>query len=130
MTFDVDERTSRTYRAKLTDAAGSPVALAALVALTLSLYVTDDFPTSAADATFVNGREGQNVLNDQGVTYDEQTGELVWEITPADTAVQDATLAYETHRALFRWRHDDGFGVERDGYHVVDLRVRNLKLVS
>lgn len=92
-TFTITEKTSGQYTADLVDELGVAVPGANLTTLILTLY---DLDTD----TIVNGRNGQNVLNANGVTVDV-AGHLVWTIAPADTTMVTAASGSERHRAIF-----------------------------
>lgn len=97
------ERQSGVYTATVADPDGNAVALSKVTSLELTLEKT---PGGA----IVNSRDGQNVLNLNNVTYDEN-GLLTWKIQPADNALIDSTLAhgcFENHRATFWIKWSDG----------------------
>ena len=75
----------------------------------------------------INSREGQNVLNTNNVTVDED-GLLTWNIQGDDNQIVSTTLAageYETHIALFEWVWSSGQGKEQ-----IELMVEQLDKVS
>lgn len=106
------------YTAILKDEAGTVVPAAAIGALTLTL-------SNVADGAIINSRTGQNVLNQNNVTVDAN-GLLTYTLQPADTAIQDSTLAYETHRATFQCTFNSGAG---QANWDVDFLIRNLSKV-
>lgn len=118
--FEVLEQTSGRLSGTLTDNDGvTPVPGAALVTLTLTLYVVK------ADGTtgIVNSRNAQNVLNQNNVTVDS-AGLLVWLYQVGDTTLIEA-LPFERHIALFTWTTATTTGRTR-----VVLNVQNLLTVT
>ncbi len=113
------EHTSAKYTAQLVDPTLYPagVPAAALQTLVLTLY---DLTTG----TVINSRNAQNVLNTNNVTIDA-SGNLVWAIQGADNPIITATLAIETHIALFEAAWTGGACT-----HEVSLPVRNVARVT
>lgn len=89
----VNASTTARYTGLLVDETGASVPASILTMLTLSLI-------DAVTGAIVNNRDAQSVLNQNGVTVDEN-GNLVWELTPADTAILDHTHASEKRQAIF-----------------------------
>lgn len=117
VTYEVAEASSAIYRARLLDdTTGLPIPV---TELRLTLYQAEGVKVPTE---ILNGRDDQNVLNANGITYDPSTGELLWRITPEDMAIQDPTRAFERHVALFLARYPGG-RTRRE----VHLRVRNLR---
>lgn len=115
----LNEATSGQYTATIRDETAAVLPLSLITAATLTLYA----PTSPV--TVINSRSAQDVLNANGVTIDED-GLLTWMITPADTAISDATLDTERHVALFHFT----WGGDKGAWHEVVLIVRNLVQVG
>jgi hypothetical protein len=98
----VDESFTAVYSTTLVSETDAPILLAQLTGLTLTYY---DVRTS----TVLNGRNVQNVLNTNNVTYHATSGLLTWTMQPADVAIVAPDLPvgyYERHQALFRWSWD------------------------
>lgn len=112
------ERTSRKYSAAIKDLDGVAVPAASLATMVLTLY-------SLHSLAVINSRSAQNILNANNVTIDG-SGNLVWEVQPADNQILDDNLAIEIHRALFEWTWGGG----KAGKHEVDFYVRNLNKVA
>jgi hypothetical protein len=111
-TVDVDEREAFKYSAVLMGDDGLPPPLSGLK---LTLYDT-------ATGTIVNNRDDQDVLNMNGVTYNQDTGEIVWGADAADSAIVTPTVSKETHVALFvaHW------GGTKEKPWEITMKVRNL----
>jgi hypothetical protein len=86
--------------------------LTALTTLTLTL-------TLKGTATAVNGRNKQDVLNANNVTF--AAGVVTWSIQPADNAL--AGDADETHMALFEW-----VAPNESDFHEVEILVPNTRI--
>lgn len=119
---DVLEKTTPRYTAILQDDTGAPLPAVSLTTLTLTLYVIKSDGTTQ----IVNSRTAQNVLNANNVTVDG-SGNLVWAIQTADTAILDDTLPVEQHIALWTWTWATG---AKTGRHELILVVKNLGQVS
>lgn len=121
--FEVNEKTTPTYRATIKDDQDPPQAipLATLLTLTLTLYVVNADGTT----TILNSRSQQNVLNANNVTVDA-TGHLAYTLQIADTTIANAALPFERHIALFEWT----WPTSKAGKHEVIFSVRNLTRVS
>lgn len=116
-TFEVSEAATALYRARLLDEfTDLPLPV---TELRLTLYQAEGVKVPTE---ILNGRDDQDVLNTNGGSYDPSTGELVWQITPADMVIQDPTRAFERHVAVFFVRYPGG-ATRRE----VHLRVRNLR---
>lgn len=114
--FPVYEATTAIYTAQIVGNDGvTPLPLATLSALTLSLYVIKGDGTIA----YVNGRNAQNVLNANNVTVDAN-GLISWTVQTADTTLVEA-LPFERHIAVFQWTWPSG-----TGKHQIALIVQNL----
>ena len=129
------EKTSSLYRTTLVDETGALVGPSTLSALTLTLYAYD----ANGVLTYLNSRNAQNVLNQNGVlVYDtlqsgvDENGQpmtynLAWTMAPADNAIVNDSKSVETHYALFQ----ASWGAGAKGInHPVALPVKNLALVS
>jgi hypothetical protein len=122
---EMREQTSGSYYTLLVDEFGDPVAPAILTSLTLTLY------TIRADRTiaFINGREVQNVLNQNNVIFhgvpqvrsDGCRYNLRWLIQHGDTTLVSG-LSFERHIALFEYQWPSG----KQGKHEIVLNIRNL----
>jgi len=114
--FTLLEATTGQYTAQIVGNDGvTPLPLATLTTLTLSLYVVK------ADGTiqYVNGRNAQNVLNANNVTV-SAGGLITWAIQTADTTLIEV-LPFERHLAVFQWTWPNG-----TGKHELVLVVQNL----
>lgn len=119
--FQVHEKENATFTATLEDSTGTPIPLAQLVTLTLTLYDVDT-------ESIVNSRDAQNVLNTNNVTVHSTSGLVTWEMQTADNVLTTTTKATELHIALFQWTW--GTSPVRAGRHEVGIRVTNLVKVS
>lgn len=118
LTDKIPERSSFRIMALLTDEAGG--ALSGLpTTLEMTLYL------KAAPAMIINGRDGQNILNANGVAINAN-GNLVWTGTPADCVITNANQAEEPRIALIEWT----WGVGKRGAHELEFTVVNLQHVS
>lgn len=90
----VNEQSTALYKA----VRGVAVGVSRVQTLTLTLCNT-------VDEAIINNRDGQNVLNQNNVSLDVD-GNLAFELQPADTAMQDASVKSEIHRAIFRVTYD------------------------
>lgn len=115
----LDEQSSALVTAEVTNEAGVAVPASALSTLTLTLY-------DRQTGTILNSRDGQDVLNTNGVTVDS-AGLFAWGLTPLDTIIIDVTKALETHVGLFTWTYDSG---TKTGRHEIVHVVRNLTKVT
>lgn len=131
-TFDVREQTTPRYLATLVGEDGvTMLPGSVLTTLTLTLYVK----SGNGVVTILNGRNKQNVLNQNGVTvYDAlQTDaaghsyNLLFQTVIADMTLVSATLPVEKHWLLFEWTWAAGV---KAGKHEVILAVKNLVGVS
>lgn len=114
----VNEQSTALYKAVLIDERGVAVGVSRVQTLTLTLCNT-------VDEAIINNRDGQNVLNQNNVSLDVD-GNLAFELQPADTAMQDASVKSEIHRAIFRVTYDGEKSMNSD----VDFKIRNLTKVS
>jgi hypothetical protein len=112
---DVQERQSLRVGFTWLDETNTPIPLADVTSLTLSLR-------NPRTGDMLNSRDGQDVLNTNGVTFDATTGETVWEVTPDDLTIVDDTLDIEERHGLFRLE----WGVNKAFEHRVVLRAANL----
>lgn len=115
----INEQSTALYEAVLKDERAVPIGSGRLDALTLTLC------NVVGNEAIINGRDGQNVLNQNNVTVDA-SGNLAFELQSADTAIQDAAVKSEIHRAIFRATYDGGKAMNWD----VDFKIRNLSKVS
>lgn len=121
LTDKIPESTTPKITAVIKDEDGNPIPAASLTTLTLNLFNLSDNPTFAV----INGRTDQDVLNINDVAVDS-SGNLTWSTQTADTAIQNAALNEETHRAMFSWSWNAG---AKTGRHIIDMTVVNLKKV-
>lgn len=96
MANTVTERSSARYTATLLDENGAAVAL--VVMTSLKLWLRD-----VATEEYINGREAQDVLNANNMTFHATSGLLTWLVQPADNAILsgDSGIETETHEAIF-----------------------------
>lgn len=107
LTIELNEQASGGYWATILDEAGVLVPGNVLSTLTLTLYVVN----ADGSLTIVNGRNKQNVLNQNDVTVfntlqtraDGKTYNLFWQIRQGDTTLVTQALPTERHIALFEW---------------------------
>lgn len=103
--FPINELSTGSYTAVIVGNDGvTPLPAVTLATLTLTLYVIKGDGTQAV----VNGRNVQNVLNQNNVTVDAN-GNLTWAIQVADTTLVE-TIPFEIHRAVFAWTWASGAG--------------------
>jgi hypothetical protein len=116
-TFEVDQGTSARYSATLVDENSDPISGADLFSLVLTL--------TAADGSYINSRNSQNVLNANGVTVDD-SGVLVWDLAPADNPIVSSIGlgGVEEHDALFEFTWSGGAKAAK---HRISLLVTKLK---
>lgn len=76
----INEDSTATYTAVLKDASGTVIPLASITSLRMTLIELGTGET-------VNGRENQNILNTNNVTYHSTNGTLTWSIQVADTEI-------------------------------------------
>jgi hypothetical protein len=120
-TFSIAEKGTGTYRAQLVASDGvTPLPGTVLQGLTLTLYTIGQLD----ETTIVNGRNKQNVLNQNNVSI-STSGLVSWQIQPGDTTLIDPALPFERHIALLEWSWARGAGKKE-----VILVVRNLRRVS
>lgn len=128
----LNERTSGRYVATLTDQDGALVGGATLEVATLSLF-------AVASGAIINGRNAVNILDPangwtfyntlQSTVIDGQTVtyNVGWQMTPADAAIIDDSLATEGHMAELRFVWGGG---ARAKTHRFKLNVANLRTIS
>lgn len=115
----VPERTSQLITLVLTDDSNEDIPLDALTALTLSLYLV-------GSATYINGRNKQNILNANGVTVAQTTAKILtinYPMDPLDNQVVGSGVT-EQHVALVEWTLNG-----KEDKHEILLRVLNLENV-
>lgn len=112
--FDVEEDTSYRLSMSWTNQNDTPVALADVANLTLTLY-------DVRSGIIINERGNQDILNVNDVTYHATSGLLIWAIQPEDMQSLGNT-SVERHRALFHLVLVDG----ASAYKEIDFLVRNL----
>lgn len=114
------EKSDYRMTAQIVDALGAGIPAANLATLTLTLYVQD------TTLTVINGVSATNILNAGRGTVDS-SGNLVISLLPADSPINDTTLAEELHVALVEWTYNGGASA---GKHELAFRVRNLGKVT
>lgn len=100
--YEVIQGGTALYTATLRDAAGSAIALANVVSITLDLF-------DKSSGTQINSRDGQDVLNTNNGTFHATSGLLSWEIQAADTTIVNTNLTArrsEIHVARFTVTYD------------------------
>lgn len=117
-TFNVTEGTTPDYEATLLDKNDVAIPGSVLDSLTLTYF-------QEYTEAIINGRNGQNVLQINGVTVDE-AGRLRWTLTPEDSAILDDRLHQEPHIARFDFTYP-GTTAEVSR-HEVRLLVKNLRV--
>lgn len=115
----INEGRTPSYSEILKDKDGTPVPASGMSSLTLTL-------SNEADGAIINSRNAVNALNANNVTVDE-SGNIEYVLQPLDTAIQDATQAFETHRATFQCTYNGG--AHRENWDV-DFLIRNLSKVG
>ncbi|MDH3279916.1 MAG: hypothetical protein OEQ18_02160 [Gammaproteobacteria bacterium] len=116
----INEGNTSIYDLTLTDEEGTVIPASAISVLTLTL-------SNVADGAIINSRNAQDALNANNVTIHATSGLLTYTLQPLDTAIQDTTLNYETHRATFQCTYNSGAGQSNWD---VDFLIRNLSGVS
>lgn len=119
-TFAVYERTTPDYIATLRDKNLNPVPGSVLDSLTLTYF-------HEYSRVIINGRDGQNVLQLNGVTIDEN-GVLTWTLSLEDTAILHDALMSEPHIARFDYTFP-GLTQTEVGRKEVRILVDNLRRV-
>jgi hypothetical protein len=114
----IDEGTTPIYTATIKDAAGTPIPLAQITTLTLTLF-------DNATHSIINGRDDQNVLNSNGVMVEETSGKLTWNMSSLDTAIGNTAAFYESRIAQFVWIYGGG----KRGTHEILFTIRNLEKI-
>jgi len=96
------ERTSPRIQATLLDDDDLPVPGSSVTTLTMTLY-------DVVEDSIINARDGQNILNANGCTLDED-GLFTWLVEHLDTVIVGATElnALEEHVALIEGTHTAG----------------------
>ena len=116
----INEGSTAKYTTTLKDEAGTVIPASAISVLTLTL-------SNVADGEIINSRNAQDALNANNVTIHATSGLLTYTLQPEDTAIQDTTQDYETHRATFQCTYNSGAGQSNWD---VDFNIRNLSKVS
>ena len=115
----VNELTTSKYTAQLVDENGDNIQLADLDTLLLTLY-------DAQTGTVINSREGQDVLNNNGVVV-SSIGYLTFVMEPEDNPIINDSVATELHKMLFMGTYAAGAKTLR---HEFPFRVVNLSKVG
>lgn len=101
--FNTTEDASASYGADIVDENDSPITLASLLTLTLTL-------TNEEDGSIINGRSSQNVLNQNNVVI-TSGGALTWSLQAADNVIVNERIQptlRERHIATFNWTYGSG----------------------
>lgn len=114
----VNEKATAIYTANLQDENGTAIGSGAIDSLSLTL-------SNAADGSIINSRNGQDALNANNVTV-TGGGVLTFTLQPADTAILDDAVEYETHRATWQMQFNTVSFANWD----IDIVVRNLSKVT
>lgn len=107
----IDEGDSGVLSFILEDENEDPVAKAAIDSLTLDLRHLEPVTAGALVGAIINGREDQDVLNDNDVTMHATSGLVTFNMTPEDNpwnAGSGSRFVEEKHIAIFRAVWDDG----------------------
>lgn len=117
------EKTSALISATVTrDDGATPLAGSQLLTLTLTLY-------NAATGAIINGRNGQNVLSQNGGAVSE-LGALTQYLGALDMVLSNQNLAREKHHALFAWTWNNGTAAGGLGKVIVEFSVVNALTVT
>ncbi len=109
----VFEGCSVTYKATILDETGT--VLGELGSLKVTLF-------DKTTGVICNKRRNQSILNENGGTFDDDTGILTLVLDPADTLIIDQTRQEEDRVMRFDYTYDE----DKTSHHAVILRVRNL----
>jgi len=115
----VREGSTAKYTCTLQDENGTAIEPDDLDTLTLTLY-------NQADDTIINSRDGQDILNANGVTV-AAGGALTWIMDPLDNVIVVATEPgwNEKHIALFEWTYNSG----KAGSYEVTIEVESAEKI-
>lgn len=125
----VNEQSVKVVEFDIVDAEDQAVPADSLTVGELTLYDMDTFVPGSPTVGIINGRNAQDILNDNNVTIDS-SGHVVYTMPAADNAMPDdvdsrAHLLRRQvwrHRAQFHFEWDDGsFNYEFE-IEVVNLR--------
>lgn len=118
--YEVHQGANAQYTATLTDAAGSVIALADIVSLTLTLY-------DRSSGVILNSRNAVDALNANDVTVGSTDGLLTWDIQPGDNTIYDSNIVEgrsEVHVARFTLTYDT------DKVAIREIEINVTKLVT
>lgn len=107
------ELTTGEFKTTIRDNLDVAIPGASLLSLTLTLY-------SEHTLNIINGRDEQNVLNQNDVTVDGN-GVLVWLIQELDRVIENDELPQERHRAAFKWTAEGIVGRHEHQFIVSNL---------
>lgn len=114
----VNEGGTFLYTGTLKDENGVAISPSDLASLTLTLYDQDT-------GAIINGRNGQNILNQNNWTLTSaSSNNLSWDTPSADNPIVDNTKETEVHIALIKWTY--GPGAIYEGVKVIGIRVVNI----
>jgi hypothetical protein len=111
----IPERTTQKLTFTLKDEAGAAIPGSSLTTCTLTLY-------DLATGTIINSRDDVDVKSNV-----DSAGLFSFTFALADMAIQDSTLAVETHVVLIEWTYASG---AKRGSYEAELTVRNVSKVS
>jgi hypothetical protein len=120
----VDEDSTRVVTFTLLDEANVAVPGSALTEATLTLFDLGTASPGSPVKGIINDRNGQDVLNTNGVTIDE-AGLVTWELQSEDNIIVTPRRQVERHRAMFRFTWPDG-----DFLKEFEIEVLNLRMAS
>lgn len=119
--FEVNKSTRQIFRATLKDESGTPIPVASLDTLKLTLY-------DKSTDTIINARDAQDVKNANDVTVNAG-GVVTWIVQPEDLPIVSSRVPYgarETHVALFEWTFD----ATGRGHRAYEFAVKNVEKVA
>lgn len=103
----------------------TPTGAEDIAAARLTLYDVETYDPSTSPTTgILNGREGQDVFNVNGVVIDDESDELVtWTIAAADNTIVTGRRQIERHRAEFTFTLADASILR----YQCEIEVKNLR---
>lgn len=121
--IEINEYSTGEYEAVLTDEQGELILLNQVTSITIHLI-------ELATGNVVNGRDQQDALNDNDVTFGVSDGTLTWTIQKEDTEIvneETKVWEYESHLATITVLWQSG---ERAAHREILLKCFNLHSVS
>lgn len=119
----VPEDSSRTVTFYLKDNAGVVVPLADIATAELTLYDLLTYIPGTSPAGVINGRDAQNVLNDNNVDIHVTSGLVTWSMQPEDNPIITEKRAVERHIAEFMFVLNSGVKL----WHKLEFDVDNMR---